>query len=164
MNDSIRDSMYQPTPDDSVCGDFLIDLPKVKDARQLTDIVPFQQILNMLLRIDEFDHLTALDAGHYMRRAVAKARPEQLTVLLGRIVDGLYLISARLETNDGFLFTVWQHEDDIYAERELVCDEPDHPAHQMLCLTDLYSVSLPIAVCDLHSLTKNRQPPLKQAG
>ncbi len=109
------------------------------DLRHLQDVVAFQQILRLLLRFDEQSHTSRLDSSHYMRCAVSVARPSDVTVLCGRLEDGLFYICVRLDSLLGELRTSWLHEDEIYREREVEADDAEHPVHQMLCLTDLYA-------------------------
>jgi len=126
------------------------------DLRHLLDVEPFQQILGLLLRFDERTNLAGLDHSHFLRRAISVAQPADVTVLLGRLEDGLFYVCVRLDTKGGQLRTSWLHEDDIYREREEVADDAEHPVHQMLCLTDLYARAAPISEADFFRLESGR--------
>lgn len=115
----------------------------ILEYRYLSRIEPFQHILNVLVRFDE-RHLTDDRHCHYMRRAVAMAPANDLTIVLGRIEDGVYCVFVNLDSRLGYLRTSYIHEDDIYIERQIEADNDDHPVHQLLCLTDLFVKSRPI--------------------
>lgn len=115
------------------------------ELRRLRDLESFQEILRLLVRYDEqtgrLEKNPELET-HYMRRAVCHARAEDLTVLLGRLEEGLYYVAVRVDARGGLLRTAWLHEDDIFLERKVA--EAGHPVHGMVCMTDLFLEAEPI--------------------
>ncbi|MBI39218.1 MAG: hypothetical protein CMF59_18375 [Leptospiraceae bacterium] len=101
----------------------------------------FQEIVKMLVEFDERTgrHSYApLKECHFMRKAISVAEPENLRILACSYPSHLFYVAARLSNQQGKLTTCWVHEDGVAAERKDRRDEPDHPVHQIVCMTDLF--------------------------
>ncbi len=100
----------------------------------------FQEILRLLVDFDErTDRYNRYGEPemHYLRRALAAARPENLRVYFCDMGAFMYYIVAELHNGGSHLATGWVHEDGIYVERDNHRDRR-HPVHEIVCVTDLY--------------------------
>jgi hypothetical protein len=77
-------------------------------------------------------------ADHYVRKAISVADPEEVRVFIRHLGDFDYLVAAQLRTHTSRVMTSWVHQDGIRIERDAVRKRKHHPAHRILCLTDLY--------------------------
>lgn len=108
----------------------------------------FQQMLKLLLAFDEHSGRCRdyrEPELHYMRRAVAVADPSLLRIYLRELGRCVYYIVTELHSGGGRLATAYVHEDGIRQEREQFGDEPEHPVHGIVCLSDLYEAGPPTA-------------------
>lgn len=101
----------------------------------------FQKIVSLLI---EFDERTGRyqrygdPESHYMRKAVARANPEDLRIFVQNLGGFLYYVVVELASPGGRVSTGWLHEDGIKAERTTLGG--DHPVQRIVCLSDLVEV------------------------
>lgn len=98
----------------------------------------FQKIVGLLI---EFDERTGRyqrygdPESHYMRKAVARAQPDDLRIFVQNLGGFLYYVVVELASAGGRVSTGWLHEDGIKAERST--HPEDHPVQRIVCLSDL---------------------------
>ncbi|MEQ8351646.1 MAG: hypothetical protein RH862_09190 [Leptospiraceae bacterium] len=120
----------------------------------------FQEIIKMLVEFDERTgrHSYApLQECHFMRKAISVGNPENLRILVCAYPSNLYYVAARLQNEQGRVTTCWVHEDGVAAERADRRNEPEHPVHQILCMSDIFSKNPVLPRQDLDSMGDLRE-------
>ncbi|MBU41655.1 MAG: hypothetical protein CMN76_00430 [Spirochaetaceae bacterium] len=115
----------------------------------------FQEIIKMLVDFDERTGrhgYAPLKECHYMRKAIAVGEPSHIRILACSYPAFLYYVAAELSNDQGHVTTCWVHEDGVKAERKDRQDEPDHPVHGVLCMSDLFEQNAEIGAEDRQAL------------
>ncbi len=98
----------------------------------------FLHLLKLLLKHEEIDKKNVLTPLFYLRKAISIARTEDVRIFIRDLGGYLYHIVSQLEIESGSMCTAWLHEDGIQTERDEYYSDHNHPAHQLICLTDLF--------------------------
>lgn len=129
------------------------------------DIDGFQDMVRLLV---DFDNKTGRwrrygdPEIHYMRAAIGECDPNGLRALVvpEEQRDHVYSVIAQFRGPGGCAITEWTHEDSIMQDRCRA--DPEHPVHQIPCLTDMYKRATPLS--DLHGLEQETFRRLFQDG
>ncbi len=102
----------------------------------------FQNILRLLVDFDEKTGRYKNYGGeeqHWLRKSASRVTDlNELRVFIKNIGSSIYMVVVEASVNNGVAVTAWIHEDGIHSEREQFQDNPDHPVHGIVCLTDLF--------------------------
>ncbi len=100
-----------------------------------------QKIIHLLVSFDEktgrLQNFTGQD-GHYMRKSLSVAHLADIRIFLRNPGGYVYSVIGEISSSAGFLVTNWIHEDGIRVEREDMKNDPEHPVHTIICVTDIY--------------------------
>lgn len=112
-----------------------------KEWREIVGrIGEFQVITGMLVDFDERTarfELYSNAESHYLRKVVTICQAQHLRLFVRDEGSYLYTIVVEMRSPSGYIVATWVHEDGVQIERENFSDEPNHPVHGILCLTDL---------------------------
>lgn len=134
---------------------------EIKEGKQ-----KFQEIVRILVDFDERTgrhEYQPLKECHYMRKAIALGQQENLRILACSYPSSLYYVAAELKNNQGQVATCWVHEDGIQSERQERRDEPDHPVHNIPCMTDLFEKNAELAATEKNQLSEVLQQLMDRA-
>lgn len=101
----------------------------------------FQGIARLMV---EFDEATGRvrrmenQVLHHLRKAASVCDPEDLDVYIRDRGGFEFEIVCSIDLKDGVCATRWIHEDGIKMEREEFREDPGHPVHSIVCMSDLY--------------------------
>lgn len=101
----------------------------------------FQSMTKLLLEFDERSGRLKYRSNqslHYIRKAISICEPELLQVWLRHQAAYIYEVIVFGMENQSMYSTSWLHEDGIWIERQRYQSQPNHPVHDIVCLTDLY--------------------------
>lgn len=122
-----------------------------KEQTKTTKVVVEKQIdefLKILRLLVDFDEKTGRverqpnKFAHYARKALSLAPPEELVITLEKKDQiSVYWVCIVLKVPNLTIKAEWVHEDGIAAERIEHGENPEHPVHSIVCMTDIYEAN-----------------------
>lgn len=79
-----------------------------------------------------------------LKKIFLESPPEKIKIVLIKLDVTTYYVILQMKTISGEISTSWIHEDEVYKERILLKNNPNHICHKITSLSDLYEISEPI--------------------